>query len=126
MIAAAERDGRTIVASLMFTPQGRITTDAAALLEYGFATAGKIAPVGQLVEPLSAAVLSEFDEAAAARVSTNDIRDDVSGLGAAADSFPLRFSAMTGGLMTVVLLGLLALWPVLKRRNRFARAGAYR
>jgi D-alanyl-D-alanine carboxypeptidase (penicillin-binding protein 5/6) len=126
MIAAAERDGRTIVASLMFTPQGRITDDAAALLEYGFATAGKVAPVGQLVEPLSAAVLSDLDGAAAARVSTNDLRDDPSGLGATADSSPLRFSAMTGGLMTVVLLALLALWPMLKRRRCFARAGAYR
>lgn len=126
MIAAAERDGRTIVASLMFTPQGRITDDAAALLEYGFATTGKIAPVGHLVEPLSAAVLSDLDAVAAAHVSTNDLRDGPSGTGAAADSSPLRFSAMTGGLMTVVLLALLALWPLHKRRNRFARAGAYR
>ncbi len=130
MIAAAERDGRTIVASLMFTPGGRITTDAAALLEFGFDNAGRIAPVGQLVEPLSAAVVSDADASPAIGLSTNDARPASTHEGSDSrdllvGGFPVSWSAMTGGLMTAALLGLLAMWT-LKRRRRFVRAGVYR
>ncbi len=130
MIAAAERDGRTIVASLMFTPGGRITNDAAALLEYGFATAGQIEPVGQLVEPLSGSVVSDMDAAPATGVSTNDLRSASSSeqsdsQNLLAGGFPVSWSTLTGGLMTATVLGLLVVWT-LKRRRRFARAGVYR
>ncbi|HUR74887.1 MAG TPA: D-alanyl-D-alanine carboxypeptidase [Sporichthya sp.] len=130
MIAAAERDGRTILATLMFTPGGRITEDAAALLEYGFANAGRIAPVGQLVEPLSVAVVSDLDAVPAIGVSTNDAPSssshDGSGSGdLLAGWFPLGWSATTGVLLAAALLGLLTTWT-LKRRRRFARAGAFR
>ena len=129
MIAAAERDGRTIVASLMFTPQGRITEDAAALLEYGFANAGRIAPVGQLVEPLSPAVVSDVDALPSIGVGTNEARASSESAGSAArdllrGGFPFHWSTMTGGLVTAVL-GPLAVWTR-KRRRRFDRAGAYR
>ncbi|WP_019873482.1 D-alanyl-D-alanine carboxypeptidase family protein [Sporichthya polymorpha] len=131
MIAAAERDGRRIVASLMFTPQGRITPDAAALLEWGFANSGRVEPVGQLVEPLSKAVVSEADLAPVVGVSTNDIRP--TSVANASDSddllvggFSAKTSAMTGGLLAVAAaLGVLAL-KVAKRRRRFAAAGVYR
>lgn len=66
MIAAAERDGRTILATLMFTPGGRITTDASALVEWGFANVGKVEPVGELVEPLGSSSVGEFDAASIA------------------------------------------------------------
>ncbi|MBA3742553.1 D-alanyl-D-alanine carboxypeptidase [Sporichthya sp.] len=128
MIAAAERDGRTIVATLMFTPGGRITSDAAALLEYGFANAGRIEPVGQLVEPLSAAVVSDVDADPAIGVSTNEAPPASSGADAQdllVGGVPLGWSAMTGGLVTATLLGLLTGWT-LKRRRRLARAGVYR
>jgi D-alanyl-D-alanine carboxypeptidase (penicillin-binding protein 5/6) len=125
MIAAAERDGRTIIATLMFTPGGRITEDAAALLEYGFANDGRTAPVGQLVEPLSPAVISDADTAPAIGVSTNDIRPGA--LGAASKDqlagFPVRWSTLTGGLMTAVVLGLLVMWPVKRRRARPRASG---
>lgn len=127
MIAAAERDGRTIVASLMFTPQGRITDDAAALLEYGFANAGRIAPVGQLAEPLSPAVISDADDAAAVGVSTNEAPASVLSEATSDDllvgGFPLGWSL--GGLATAAVLGILARMTVARRR-RFARAGVYR
>jgi D-alanyl-D-alanine carboxypeptidase (penicillin-binding protein 5/6) len=124
MIAAAERDGRTIIATLMFTPGGRITSDAAALLEYGFATDGQIAPVGQLVEPLSPAVVSDLDGAPSFGGSTNDLRRADATANAAGSRRLLVGGlpggwAVTGGAIAAVL-GALAVWPVLRRR-RFHR-----
>jgi D-alanyl-D-alanine carboxypeptidase (penicillin-binding protein 5/6) len=123
MIAAAQRDGRTIIATLMFTPGGRITSDAAALLNYGFAVDGTIAPVGQLVEPLSAAVISDADTAPSVGYSTNDIRT-VSSDGTSKEKlsgFPVSWTTATGALMSAAVLGLLAMWPV-KRRRRLVRS----
>ncbi|MGQ0632059.1 MAG: D-alanyl-D-alanine carboxypeptidase family protein [Sporichthyaceae bacterium] len=128
MIAAAQRDGRTIVASLMFTPGGRITTDAAALLEYGFATAGLIAPVGQLVEPLSPALVSDVDEVPVVGVGTNQAPpaagEEATDL--LAGGFALQRSTLAVGLLAVALVGLAGgtVWAR-KRRQRFARAGAF-
>ena len=56
MIAAAERDGRKILVSLMGVGFGQITPGAKALLEWGFANAGKVEPVGQLVDPVTPAL----------------------------------------------------------------------
>lgn len=130
MIAAAERDGRTIVASLMLAPQGAVTTDAAALLEYGFANAGKVESVGQLVEPLSASVISDLDVVSAAGVSTNDERPasfakQSESEGLLTGGFPLPSTAMTGGILAAALLGVGAMLSI-KRRRRFAAAGVYR
>lgn len=56
MIAAAERDGRKIVVSIMGAGFGAITPGAKALLEWGFDNVGEVTPVGQLVEPTSPAM----------------------------------------------------------------------
>jgi len=120
MIAAAERDGRTIIATLMFTPGGRITSDAAALLNWGFAHDGSVTPVGQLVDPLSPAIVSDLDTAPSVGVSTNDIRPHK-------ETKPTRSKdllvggvpggwATTGGVMAA-LLGAGAVWPLLRRRR---------
>ncbi|MFI6449845.1 D-alanyl-D-alanine carboxypeptidase family protein [Kitasatospora sp. NPDC050543] len=48
---AAERGGRTLLVTLMHTESNQVVYDeAAALLDWGFAAAGKVAPVGRLVE----------------------------------------------------------------------------
>lgn len=53
-VGAATRDGRTLVVTLMRT-QPSVDKEAAALLDWGFAVARLgLAPVGQLVDPLSA------------------------------------------------------------------------
>jgi len=125
MIAAAERDGRTILATLMFTPGGRITSDAAALLNYGFAVDGKIAPVGNLVEPLSAAVIGDGDTAPSVGYSTNDLRPAAAD-GAAKEElagFPVSWSPLTGALTAAAVLALLVMWP-LRRRRAHPRASA--
>ncbi|MEV7599812.1 D-alanyl-D-alanine carboxypeptidase [Kitasatospora sp. NPDC089797] len=52
---AAERGGRTLLVTVMHPEaQGKVYDEAAALLDWGFAAAGKVQPVGQLVEDLGA------------------------------------------------------------------------
>ncbi|MDY0813914.1 D-alanyl-D-alanine carboxypeptidase [Kitasatospora purpeofusca] len=48
---AAERDGRTLLVTVMHPEQqSKVYDEAAALLDWGFAAAGKVEPVGRLVE----------------------------------------------------------------------------
>lgn len=50
-VGAAKRDGRTIIVTLMHAKPQSWEEDAEALLDWGFAAAGDVRPVGQLVEP---------------------------------------------------------------------------
>ncbi|MGQ0630084.1 MAG: D-alanyl-D-alanine carboxypeptidase family protein [Sporichthyaceae bacterium] len=132
LIAAAERDGRTIIATLLSTPFGRITDDAGRLLEYGFANAGRVAPVGELVDPISSSVITDQDGGfvaspanqgpAVARPASAAEEID---LVAADETTTLRWSAVAGGTLLGVLL-LLAMVRTLATRRRYARYGAYR
>jgi D-alanyl-D-alanine carboxypeptidase (penicillin-binding protein 5/6) len=61
LIAAAERDGRTIMVTLMGA-QANVFDQAKVLLDWGFAHP-QATPVGQLVDPLSPAVISPADVA---------------------------------------------------------------
>ncbi|MGW7585071.1 D-alanyl-D-alanine carboxypeptidase family protein, partial [Kitasatospora sp. NPDC054769] len=48
---AAERDGRTLLVTVMHPEaQGTVYDEAASLLDWGFAAAGKVRPVGKLVD----------------------------------------------------------------------------
>lgn len=60
LIAAAERNGTTIVATLMDDSHGQITPDAEALLEWGFNHDGSAPAVGTLVEPSAPAYSQSF------------------------------------------------------------------
>jgi serine-type D-Ala-D-Ala carboxypeptidase (penicillin-binding protein 5/6) len=51
LIAAAERNGTTIIATVMDDSHGQITPDAEALLDWGFAHDGSAPAVGTLVNP---------------------------------------------------------------------------
>ncbi len=148
IIAAAQRDGKTIVASLMYTPFGQITKEAGALLNYGFDVAGKIEPVGQLVDPISPSVVSPEDEGftsvgsnpGPAVVGSGDRggdRGDASGDRAGSggstsiDSSPvsredsLRWSAVAGSALVAVLM-MLGAARFFSNRRRYRRYGAYR
>jgi D-alanyl-D-alanine carboxypeptidase (penicillin-binding protein 5/6) len=122
MIAAAERDGRTILATLMFTPGGRITTDASALVEWGFANAGKVEPVGTLVEPLGTANVGEFDPEPT-NLAAAFLRDSFEGSGpaGAADSlFPRAVLLVVAGASAgIAAVGVVVM--VGRRRRRPAR-----
>ena len=134
MIAAAERDGRTILAALMLTPGGHVTADAGQLLEYGFATAGTVAPVGQLVEPLSAALVSDLDselgiEFGGAAVPAGDkgtpaLPSSLVQVELIAGQSSLPWTALAGaGILGALLLA--GAGRVLLRRHRYARYGAF-
>jgi D-alanyl-D-alanine carboxypeptidase (penicillin-binding protein 5/6) len=60
-IAAAQRDGHTVLITLMSDPKGGVTVDAEHLLDWGFAAAGHAPGVGTLVDPLTPAVVGQFD-----------------------------------------------------------------
>ncbi len=63
-VGAAERDGRTLLVAVMHpTTYMKVYDETAALLDWGFAAADKVAPVGVLVQPKTA---STGDAAAAA------------------------------------------------------------
>jgi D-alanyl-D-alanine carboxypeptidase (penicillin-binding protein 5/6) len=64
-IVAAQRDGRTILVTLMGVPHPTVTNEAAAFLDWGFAHDGLVAPVGRLVDPISASELSPDDDGVA-------------------------------------------------------------
>ncbi|MFD8788452.1 D-alanyl-D-alanine carboxypeptidase family protein [Kitasatospora sp. NPDC059599] len=52
---AAERGGRTLLVTVMHPEaQGKVYDEAASLLDWGFAAAGKVQPVGQLVQDTAA------------------------------------------------------------------------
>ncbi|MEV7770084.1 serine hydrolase [Kitasatospora sp. NPDC086791] len=52
---AAERNGRTLLVTVMHPEaQGKVYDEAALLLDWGFAAAGKVQPVGRLVEDTGA------------------------------------------------------------------------
>lgn len=137
IIAAAERDGRTIVASLMYTPFGQITREAGALLNYGFQVAGTIEPVGQLVEPVSPSVVSPEDGGFISSGSNQaptggDNRDEAkSPSSTEIDASPvsreesLRWSAVAGSALVAVLV-LLGAARFVSSRRRYRRYGAYR
>ncbi|MGW6918174.1 D-alanyl-D-alanine carboxypeptidase family protein, partial [Kitasatospora sp. NPDC054939] len=51
LVGAAERDGRTLVVTVMHPASyQKVYDETAALLDWGFAAAGKVAPVGRLVD----------------------------------------------------------------------------
>lgn len=54
LIAAAHRGGHTLIVTAM-NPQGAVYEDARALLDWGFAAAGKVRPVGSLRPPVTTA-----------------------------------------------------------------------
>ncbi|MEU8921778.1 serine hydrolase [Kitasatospora sp. NPDC048545] len=55
-VGAAERDGRTLLVTVMHPASyQKVYDETAALLDWGFAAAGKVQPVGKLVDELPAA-----------------------------------------------------------------------
>lgn len=127
-IAAAERDGHTIIATLM-AESGGITPDSMALLDWGFANIGKVVPVGTLVEPASLALASAEDGVApppavtaapeAGLAAGVNPMDAVRAVGAATHSGPGGLSAPVVGALAVAaaVAGVGAGALVLRRRR---------
>jgi D-alanyl-D-alanine carboxypeptidase (penicillin-binding protein 5/6) len=129
LIAAATRNGRTILVSEVAAPHGRVNTDAAHLLDWGFANDGVAAPVGQLVDPVSPSLLSPEDtDPAVLPVADGPLRDRATAFrhnAPLAGGEPLHWSAVAGSALLSVL-ALLGLSRLMRNRRRYRRAGAYR
>jgi D-alanyl-D-alanine carboxypeptidase (penicillin-binding protein 5/6) len=116
-IVAAERDGRTILVTLMGVPHPTVTDEAAAFLDWGFAHDGMVEPVGQMVDPLSPSVVSPEDDGFASSSALDQLPAKAA---AAARQAPisLKWSAVSGGLAAVLFLGAGAVRVVGRRRYR--------
>ncbi|MFC8718351.1 D-alanyl-D-alanine carboxypeptidase family protein [Kitasatospora sp. NPDC057198] len=121
---AAERDGRTLLVTVMHPESSpKVYDEAAALLDWGFAAAGKAAPVGVLAEDGGAR--QEASQAPAARPVAD--RPDASAAPAAGRAANAAASgpgtatwSVVGMCAAVALAGLLRLRAL---RRRAARSG---
>jgi D-alanyl-D-alanine carboxypeptidase (penicillin-binding protein 5/6) len=116
-IVAAERDGRTILVTLMGVPHPSVTQEAAAFLDWGFAHDGRLRPVGTLVEPISVSLLSAED-AGTVITSTREVTPTAPRAPRMAVGNPHRL-AVGGGAITgtaLAIAGLRLFWG--RRRNR--------
>ncbi|MGQ0465575.1 MAG: D-alanyl-D-alanine carboxypeptidase family protein [Sporichthyaceae bacterium] len=133
LIAAAERDGRTVLVTLMGAPRGAVFPGAEALLDWGFANIGKVTPVGQLVDPVSVSVTSVEDLTPAIvpidskiykehKTSASSPLRKASPLGVADD---FNWSIVAGSALVGILVCLAAA-RVVRTRRRYRRFGAVR
>ncbi|MFE7189322.1 D-alanyl-D-alanine carboxypeptidase family protein [Kitasatospora sp. NPDC057541] len=118
---AAERGGRTLLVTVMHPEQqSKVYDEAAALLDWGFAAAGKVEPVGTLVDEeqeAGASAPAVAPEEPATAVLPQAVRAADHALGPA-------------GWTAAVLCGALALWAAarirVRRRPHARTAGAVR
>ncbi|WP_369186022.1 D-alanyl-D-alanine carboxypeptidase family protein [Streptomyces sp. Y1] len=119
---AAERDGRTLLVTVMHPEaQGKVYDEAASLLDWGFAAAGKVQPVGQLAED-TAAPAGGASSAAAPQAATDLPAWAQPPLGGPSNDPGLTPAVWTGA----ALAGALALWAAARTvaRRRAAAAAA--
>ena len=116
-IVAAQRDGRTILVTLMGVPHPTITQEAAAFLDWGFAHDGEVDPVGQLVDPLSPSVVSPEDDGFASFSALDQIPGKAAAV-ARALPISLKWSAASGGLAAAMFVTAGAARVVGRRRYR--------
>ncbi|MEV0534516.1 D-alanyl-D-alanine carboxypeptidase [Kitasatospora sp. NPDC050463] len=104
---AAERGGRTLLVTVMHPEsQSKVYDEAASLLDWGFAAAGKVEPVGHLVEEPAASASAEAGAGAGVTgVVPHAIRQADHALGPA-------------GWTALALCGTLALWATGRARAR--------
>jgi D-alanyl-D-alanine carboxypeptidase (penicillin-binding protein 5/6) len=117
-IAADQRDGHTVLVTLMSDPKGGVISDSGNLLNWALANTGHVAGVGTLVDPLTPAVVGDFDVAPAIHPVNVDGLASSGGALAVSDR-PLLWAAPAVGLAALLALGV----AVRRRRRRPARVG---
>jgi len=111
-IAAANRDGHTVLVTVMSDPKGGVTADAEHLLDWAFTATGHT-QVGTLVDPLSPAVVGPLDVLPAiARLDTESPLSTSRDL-APPGGPPMLWAASAIGVAAVAALG-----AMLRRRRR--------
>jgi len=124
LIATAERNGTTLVATIMYDSHGRIVPDAEALLDWGFANDGKVRPVGVLVDPTSPAP-GETAAPAPAPDTATVAKHSSGGHGLRLSGFGRHWREAAGSALFVGLTSALVVLR-LRVRRRYRRFGAYR
>jgi D-alanyl-D-alanine carboxypeptidase (penicillin-binding protein 5/6) len=112
-IAAAQRDGHTILVTLMSDPKGGVIADSENLINWGLAATGHVQPVGTLVEPLTPSVVGDFDVA-----PVIDRLDTGASASTATDNAPLAGKPMLWAAPAAGVVAVLALGLALRRRRR--------
>ena len=119
LVAAAERDGRTIIVTLMGEPPGAIYRDAEALLDWGFANATAVRPVGELAAPLTPALTSSED-AVPATISARSLERELLPAASATPSRGGVLLASGGAIAVILVMGSAAApagWLLMRRRT---------
>ncbi|MFF7453085.1 D-alanyl-D-alanine carboxypeptidase [Kitasatospora sp. NPDC008115] len=125
---AAERGGRTLLVTVMHPEQqSRVYDEAAALLDWGFAAAGRVAPVGALVEELEDGDEADEADEGEAGESAPDAEDEApDGTGILPEVVREADQALRqadhalgpAGWTAGALCGALALWAAARARAR--------
>lgn len=116
---AAERDGRLLLVTCM-DPEGdglTVYREAATLLDWGFAAAGRVEPVGELVPTATEAAQAQAEAEAAAESAKNGegTAGEVVAAGSGGGSGPVPLVAVSA---TVLALLVAAGYLILRRRPR--------
>ncbi|WP_283138582.1 D-alanyl-D-alanine carboxypeptidase family protein [Rhizohabitans arisaemae] len=93
-VGAAKRNGHTIIVTLMRS-DAPFWEDAKEMLDWGFAARGKVAPVGQLVDPVDPAA-EKAKAAPAAPLPTAPVAGAQTALQGSGDSLPIPLLAAVG------------------------------
>ena len=119
-IGAATRDGRTLIVSQLGSTSGS-WKETAALLDWGFAHADHVSPVGRLVDPGEAqppqAQATPPPSAQASSASTGTPAPRVEATPSTTSALPPA-RVLTAATVAASLLGILALWATRRRSNR--------
>ncbi|MFC4057906.1 D-alanyl-D-alanine carboxypeptidase family protein [Planomonospora corallina] len=118
-VGAAKRDGHTIIVAIM-RHDGYMWEDIADLLDWGFATRGKVTPVGRLVDPAPEPAPQPSLKAAppgsqGSAADPQAVRPAGENAEPAGPGFPLSYAAAAAGL---ALLGAVAWLLYGRRRSR--------
>jgi D-alanyl-D-alanine carboxypeptidase (penicillin-binding protein 5/6) len=124
LIAVAVRNGTTLIATLMDDGRGMVSSDAEALLDWGFAHDGNTPPVGQLVDPTGPAY-GQTPTPVATPVAAGTGKGDSGGLSINLAPLDRHWPEILGGAAGLALLSTLVSLR-LRVRRRFRRHGAFR
>jgi D-alanyl-D-alanine carboxypeptidase (penicillin-binding protein 5/6) len=125
LIAIAERNGTRLIATVMDDGQHRITPDAEALLDWGFAhDDGNTPAVGLLVDPVAPAY-GETPKPTATPVVENLAKSDSGGSGINLKPLTENWREILGGAAGTALLCAVVTLR-LRVRRRYRRRGAFR
>jgi D-alanyl-D-alanine carboxypeptidase (penicillin-binding protein 5/6) len=123
-IVAAQRDGKTILVSLMGVPDRGITAQAAAFLDWGFAHDGNVNPVGKLVDPVTPNLISDEDGGYATTSAAEYVAPKPAAASTTTTPIAMRWSTVSGGVAAAlfVLAAVVRIVGRRRYRRRVARA----